>query len=42
MSFSLTNVFASVQEFINKIFAGKLNIFVIVYLNNILIYTNDD
>ena len=27
------------QGYINKILAEKLNVFVIVYLNNILIYT---
>ena len=40
--FGLTNILASFHGFINKIFAEKLNIFVIVYLNNILIYINDD
>ena len=41
MPFSLTNASASFQEYINKIFAKKLDIFVIVYLDNIFIYTND-
>lgn len=31
----------SFQEYINKILVDKFNIFVIVYLNNILIYNNN-
>ena len=42
MPFGLTNAPASFQGYINKILAEKLDIFVIVYLDNILIYTNDD
>ena len=42
MPFGLTNTPASFQGFINKILAEKLDIFVILYLDNILIYTNDD
>ena len=42
MSFGLTNAPASFQRYINKIFAEKIDIFVIVYLNDILIYTYDD
>ena len=42
MSFGLINVSARFQEYINKILAEKIDIFVIVYLDNILIYTNDD
>ena len=42
MPFGLTNALASFQGYINKIFAEKLNIFVIVYLDDILVYTNDD
>ena len=42
ISFGLTNAPASFQGYINKIFAEKLHIFVIVYLNDILIYTDDD
>lgn len=41
MLFGLSNAPVSFQKFINKIFAKKLNIFVIVYLNNILFYTKD-
>ena len=42
MLFGLTNAPASFQEYINKILAEKLDIFVIVYLDNILISIKDD
>ena len=42
MLFSLMNAPTSFQEYINKILAKKLDIFIIVYLDNILIYTKDD
>ena len=42
MPFGLTNALASFQRYINKILAKKLDIFVIMYLDNILIYTDDD
>ena len=41
MLFGLLNAPASFQEYINKILAKKLDVFVIVYLDNILIYTED-
>ena len=41
MPFGLSNLLASFQGYINKILAKKLDIFVIVYLNDIFIYTKD-
>ena len=41
MSFGLSNAPASFQGYINKILAEKLDIFIIVYLDDILIYTED-
>ncbi len=41
MSFNLSNAPASFQGYINKILPEKLDIFVIVFLDNILIYTED-
>ena len=40
--FDLTNAPASFQRYINKIFTKKLDMFVIVYLDGILIYTDDN
>ena len=41
MPFGLSNAPASFQDYINKILTKKLDIFVIVYLNDILIYTKE-
>ena len=41
MPFGLSNASTSFQSYINKILAKKLNIFVIIYLNNIFIYIAD-
>ena len=41
MSFGLFNVTASFQGYLNKILAEKLDVFIIVYLNDILIYIAD-
>lgn len=41
MPFGLSNVLTSFQIYINKILAKKLDIFAVVYLDNILIYTKD-
>ena len=41
MLFDLSNVPATFQGYVNKILAEKLNIFVIVYLDDILIYIED-
>ena len=42
MSFGLSNAPASFQGYINKILIKKLNVFIIVYLNDILIYTKNE
>ena len=41
ISFRLTNALTTFQGYINKILAEKLNVFVIVYLDDILIYIKD-
>ena len=41
MPFGLSNIPVSFQDYINKILAKKLNVFIIIYLNKILIYTKD-
>ena len=40
--FGLTNVSTSFQRYINKILAKKLDIFIIIYVDNIHIYTYDN
>ena len=42
MSFGLKNTSTSFQRSINKIFTKKLDIFVILYLDDIFIYTDND
>ena len=37
--FSLTNVSTTFQGYINKILAEKFDVFIIIYFNNIFIYT---
>ena len=39
--FGLSNTTATFKRYVNKILAKKLDIFIIVYLNNILIYTKN-
>ena len=41
MLFGLSNTPANFQAYINKILIEKLDVFVIVYLDNILIYTKN-
>lgn len=41
MLFGLSNTPASFQGYINKILAKKLDIFIIIYLDNILVYTKN-
>ena len=42
MFFGLTKASASFQGYINKIFVEKLEIFIIVYLDDILIYIENN
>jgi hypothetical protein len=39
MPFGLTNALAIFQAYINKAFSRLINYFVVIYLNNILIYS---
>ena len=41
MPFGLFNAMAIFHSYVNKILAKKLDVFVILYLDNILIYTED-
>lgn len=41
MPYIFSSIWASFEEYINKIFAKKSDIFAIVYLDNILIYPED-
>lgn len=41
MPFGLSNVSAGFQSYINKFLAEKLDIFLMIYLDNILIYIKD-
>jgi len=41
MLFGLSNAPVAFQRFMNKIFANLLDVFMVVYLDNILIYLDD-
>ena len=41
MLFGLANSLSIFQRYVNKILAKKLDVFVIIYLDDILIYTKD-
>jgi len=41
MLFGLSNIPATFQHFMNDLFVDMLDICVVVYLNNILIYSNN-
>ena len=41
MPFGLSNVSVTFHGYVNKTLAEKLDIFIIVYLDDILIYTKD-
>lgn len=41
MPFGVSNTLANFQRYINKILAEKLNIFVVVYLDNFLMNTKN-
>jgi len=41
MPFGLSNALAAFQQFMNKIFGDLLDVYVVVYLDNILIYSNN-
>jgi len=41
MLFRLTNIPVTFQAYINKVLSGLLDIIYIVYLNNIIVYSND-
>jgi len=41
MSFSLTNALTAFQQFMNDIFSNLLDVCIIIYLDNILIYSNN-
>jgi len=41
MPFSLTNALTAFQQFMNNIFSDLLDVFVVIYLDNILIHSNN-
>jgi len=41
MPFSLTNASIAFQQFMNNIFSNLLDVYIVIYLDNILIYLNN-
>jgi len=41
MPFGLTNAFVAFQQFMNNIFSDLLDVYVMIYLDDILIYSNN-
>ena len=41
MSFGLTNILIAFQWFVNNIFSDLLDVYVVVYLNDIFIYSDN-
>jgi len=41
MLFGLTNALAAFQHFMNDVFSDLLDVCIVVYLDNILIYSDD-
>lgn len=41
MFFGFSDAPANFQKYINKILAKRLNVFIIIYLNDILVYTKN-
>ena len=41
MLFDLFNALTTFQRYVNKILAEKLDVFIIIYLDDIFIYTKD-
>jgi hypothetical protein len=42
MSFGFTNAFATFQAYINKTLIGLIDVYYVIYLDNILIYFKDE
>ena len=40
MPFGLTNAHASFQRLMNRVFKEEMNVFVVVYLNDIFVFSN--
>ena len=41
MPFNLTNTSVAFQRFINNIFSNLLDVYIVIYLDDILIYSNN-